>query len=71
MVKLSEVATAESPLVEAAHARGLTIGVEGINTPDDDRRARAAGCEIGEGAFYGDATDPSHLLAKLADLRLG
>jgi EAL domain-containing protein (putative c-di-GMP-specific phosphodiesterase class I) len=58
------------PFLEAVRARGLTLIAAGVTSAEDDQRARKAGYDAGQGPAYGDPTDPSDLLANLADLRL-
>lgn len=56
--------------LEAVRARGLSLIAVGVSSAEDDHRARKAGCDAGQGPAYGDPTDPSDLLANLADIRL-
>lgn len=39
-------------LVELAHALGLVVTAEGVETAEQDRRVRAIGCDIAQGRFY-------------------
>jgi EAL domain-containing protein (putative c-di-GMP-specific phosphodiesterase class I) len=56
--------------LETIHARDLTLIAAGITTAEQDHSARKAGCHAGQGLPYGAPTDPSDLLANLADIRL-
>jgi predicted signal transduction protein with EAL and GGDEF domain len=59
-----------SAIVEAfvalAQALGLSITAEGIETPEDLARVRAAGCEIGQGFLFGPPVTPEAFEMHLA-----
>jgi diguanylate cyclase (GGDEF)-like protein/PAS domain S-box-containing protein len=40
-------------LVDLAHALGLVVTAENIETREQDRQVRALGCDVGQGHYYG------------------
>jgi EAL domain-containing protein (putative c-di-GMP-specific phosphodiesterase class I) len=54
-------------LVQLAHALGLTVTAEGVETPLQADRLRALGCDSGQGFFYARPGPPERITEMIAD----
>jgi EAL domain-containing protein (putative c-di-GMP-specific phosphodiesterase class I) len=50
-------------LVDLAHALGLSVTAEGVETAEQDRLVRGLGCDVGQGWFYAHPGTPETLHA--------
>ncbi|MEV1290351.1 EAL domain-containing protein [Micromonospora sp. NPDC049679] len=53
-------------LVRLAHALGLAVTAEAVETPEQVERLRALGCDTGQGRFYGDPGGADDISARLS-----
>ncbi|SDY52885.1 diguanylate cyclase/phosphodiesterase with PAS/PAC sensor(s) [Micromonospora pattaloongensis] len=53
-------------LVRLAHALGLSVTAEAVETPEQVERLRALGCDTGQGRFYGDPGGADDISARLS-----
>ncbi|TDU06516.1 PAS domain S-box-containing protein/diguanylate cyclase (GGDEF)-like protein [Streptomyces sp. 846.5] len=58
-------------LVQLAHALGLTVTAEGVESVLQADRLRAAGCDTAQGWHFGRAMPPEAILALLTERRSG
>ncbi|HEY4022700.1 MAG TPA: EAL domain-containing protein, partial [Pseudonocardiaceae bacterium] len=54
-------------LVTLAHALGLTVTAEGVETPDQAERLRRIGCDSGQGWLFAKPGKPENIARLLAD----
>ncbi|GAA2815066.1 cyclic Di-GMP phosphodiesterase RmdA [Saccharopolyspora taberi] len=54
-------------LVDLAHALGLTVTAEGVETHAQARRVAGIGCETGQGYFFARPCSPERITAFIAD----
>jgi EAL domain-containing protein (putative c-di-GMP-specific phosphodiesterase class I) len=47
-------------VVSLAHGLGITVVAEGIETPEQARRLRDLGCDMGQGYTWAHPADPLH-----------
>ncbi|GAA2710327.1 EAL domain-containing protein [Micromonospora olivasterospora] len=51
------------------HTLGLTVTAEGIETASRARRMRAAGCDTGQGWYFGRPVPPGEITRRVAAQR--
>jgi diguanylate cyclase (GGDEF)-like protein len=49
-------------IVDLAHAHGMRVTAEGVETPRQARRLREIGCDLAQGFHFGRAGDPARIL---------
>jgi EAL domain-containing protein (putative c-di-GMP-specific phosphodiesterase class I) len=52
-------------IINLAHTLGVVAVAEGVETPDQMRRLRALGCDLGQGYHFGRPLPPDDLTARL------